>query len=171
MNDSNGQTTLFAQVAPELGNQYRDDPLLAGWLRRVLPAEVRRALEPELDELGAVAGGSLYALQLADRENEPRLVQWDPWGNRVDAVEVTPLWHEAERLAVRHGLVATGYEPAHGRFARVAQFAKVYLAHPSSDVYSCPLAMTDGAARSLLEAGNQRLIERALPRLTSRDPA
>jgi alkylation response protein AidB-like acyl-CoA dehydrogenase len=30
--------------------------------------------------------------------------------------------------------------------------------------------MTDGAARTLLESGNRALVERALPRLTSRDP-
>jgi acyl-CoA dehydrogenase len=168
--DTDWQEELFTQTAPELGNQYHDDPLLASWLRRILPAEVHRALEPELAELGGIAGGRLYAMQLADRENEPRLVQWDAWGQRVDAVEVTPLWREAEALAVRHGLVATAYESEHGRHARIAQFAKVYLFHPSSDVYTCPLAMTDGAARTLLEAGNQSLVARALPRLTSRDP-
>jgi alkylation response protein AidB-like acyl-CoA dehydrogenase len=169
--ETNWQKDLFTQAAPELGNQYRDDPLLGSWLARVLPADVHRALEPELDELGAVAGGRLYAMQLADRLNEPRLVQWDAWGNRVDSVEVTPLWREAERLATRHGLVATAYESDYGRHARIAQFAKVYLFHPSSDVYTCPLAMTDGAARSLLESGNRALIERALPHLASRDPA
>ena len=47
----------------------------------------------------------------------------------------------------------------------------MYLFHPSSDVYTCPLAMTDGAARCLIESGNQALIDRALPRLTARDPA
>ncbi|NJD32537.1 MAG: acyl-CoA dehydrogenase [Gammaproteobacteria bacterium] len=171
MTASGWQQALFTQSAPELGNQYRDDPLLASWLGRALPAESLRALEPELEELGALAGGPLYQLQLADRLNEPKLTQWDAWGNRVDQVEVTPLWREAERVAVRHGLVATGYEPAHGRFARIAQFAKVYLFHPSSDVYSCPLAMTDGAARALVESGNRQLVDRALPRLTARDPA
>jgi alkylation response protein AidB-like acyl-CoA dehydrogenase len=171
MNDTSWQQALFTQSAPELGNQYRDDPLLAGWLRRTLPADVLRDLEPELDELGAVSGGALYRLQLADRLNEPRLVQWDAWGNRVDTVEVTSLWHEAERLTLRHGLVATAYERTHGRHARIEQFAKVYLFHPSSDVYTCPLAMTDGAARTLIESGNQALIARALPQLTSRDPA
>ncbi len=99
------------------------------------------------------------------------LTQWDPWGKRIDEVVVSPLWREAERLAARHGLVATGYEPAMGRHARIAQFLKVYLFHPSTDVYTCPLAMTDGAARCLLESGNHELIDRALPRLTSRDPA
>jgi acyl-CoA dehydrogenase len=171
MTDNDWRQALFTQAAPELGNQYRDDPLLRSWLRRTLPAGMLSALEPELDEIGAAAGGRMYAMQLADRLNEPRLVQWDAWGNRVDMVEVTPLWREAEQLAARHGLVATAYEPGHGRHARIAQFAKVYLFHPSSDVYSCPLAMTDGAARSLLESGNRALIDRALPRLTSRDPA
>jgi len=171
MIDSQWQQDLFTQGAPELGNQYRDDPLLAAWLHRVLPGSVVAALQPELDELGKVAGGDLYALQLTDRENEPRLRQWDAWGNRVDVVEPTPLWREAERLAVRHGLVATAYERQRGRFARIEQFAKVYLFHPSSDVYSCPLAMTDGAARTLIEAGNPRLIEHALPHLTARDSA
>ena len=171
MIDPQWQQALFTQSAPELGNQYRDDPLLVSWLRRTLSADSLRDLETELDELGAIAGGPLYRLQLADRLNEPRLKQWDAWGNRVDELEVTPVWQEAERLTVKHGLVATGYEPAHGRHARIAQFAKVYLLHPSSDVYSCPLAMTDGAARSLIESGNQRLIDRALPRLTARDPA
>src|SRR5262249_40911966 len=53
---------------------------------------------------------------------------------------------------------------------RVHQFALVYLFTPSTDVYSCPLAMTDGAARTLTISGNRALIERALPHLTSRDP-
>jgi alkylation response protein AidB-like acyl-CoA dehydrogenase len=170
-NAADWQAGLFTQQAPQLGNQFRDDPLLASWLRRTLPPAAAKELGSELDELGAIVGGELYALQLADRENEPVLRQWDAWGNRLDAVEVSPLWREAERLTVKHGLVATAYEPHYGRFARVAQFAKVYLFHPSSDVYTCPLAMTDGAARCLIESGNAALIERALPRLTSRDPA
>jgi alkylation response protein AidB-like acyl-CoA dehydrogenase len=171
MTQQDWQHALFTQAAPELGNQYRDDPLLAGWLRRVLPADLLAALAPELDELGALAGGDLYRLQLADRLNEPKLVQWDPWGNRIDQLEVTPLWREAERLTVRHGIVATAYERGLGRHARIAQFAKVFLFHPSTDVYSCPLAMTDGAARTLIESGNARLIAHAVPRLISRDPA
>jgi alkylation response protein AidB-like acyl-CoA dehydrogenase len=171
MIDQNWQQALFTQAAPELGNQYRDDPLLAGWLRRALPADVLRAAEPELEELGGIAGGELYRLQLADRLNEPSLTQWDAWGHRVDRLEVSPLWREAERLTVRHGLVATAYEERLGRHARIAQFAKVYLFHPSSDVYTCPLAMTDGAARTLIESGNATLIARAVPHLISRDPA
>ena len=55
-------------------------------------------------------------------------------------------------LAAEHGVVAAAYERAHGRFSRVHQFALAYLFTPSTDVYSCPLAMTDGAARTLLDS-------------------
>jgi alkylation response protein AidB-like acyl-CoA dehydrogenase len=161
----------FTQAPPQLGNQYRDDPLLVSWLHRTLPLKRARVFEAEIDELGAEVGGRLYRLQLADRLREPRLTQWDAWGERVDTVELTPLWREAERLALEYGLIATAYERQHGCLSRIEQFAKVYLFHPSSDVYTCPLAMTDGAARTLLHSGNVQLIERAVPRLTSRDPA
>jgi alkylation response protein AidB-like acyl-CoA dehydrogenase len=171
MKTESWQDALFTQSPPRLGNQFRDDPLLGPWLRRTVPPAVLAALNPELDALGGLAGGELYRLQLADRAQEPVLTQWDAWGRRVDEVVVSPLWREAERLSATHGLVATGYDRSLGRFARIAQFAKVFLFHPSSDVYTCPLAMTDGAVRTLVESGNQALIDRAVPRLTSRDPA
>ena len=160
----------FRQSPPELGNQYADDPVLRSYLRRVLPADVLAAVEPSLVEMGELAGGELYELQLADRLEEPRLVQWDAWGNRVDRIEHTPLWRRAEEIAARHGLVAAAYERAYGRFSRIHQFALVYLFTPSTDIYSCPLAMTDAAARTLELSGNQELIDRAVPRLTSRAP-
>src|ERR1044071_2720288 len=67
-------------------------------------------------------------------------------------------------------MVAAGYEPRLGAHARTHQFAIVHVLAPSLDVYSCPLAMTDGAARTLLASGNQALIDAYVPRLTSRDP-
>src|SRR6185312_1021901 len=57
-----------------------------------------------------------------------------------------------------------------GALSRIHQMALLYLFHSSSDVYTCPLAMTDGAAKTLSVHGNAALVERALPRLTSRDP-
>ena len=164
-------SAIFVQSAPALGNQYLDDRFLLDYLERKLPHATLRAVAPELKQLGDIAGGELYALQLADRENEPTLVHWDAWGNRIDRIEVTPLWRRAAQIAAQAGLIAIPYERAHGRYSRIHQFAAVYLFHPSSDVYTCPLAMTDGAARTLLAANNKRLIDRAVPRLTSRDPS
>src|ERR1051325_273739 len=129
-----------------------------------------RAPGAESCRLAGLAGGGLYGMQLTDRLNEPRLTQWDAWGERVDRIEVSPLWRAAERVAAERGLVATAYERRHGAHSRTHQFALAYLFAPSTDIYSCPLAMTDGAARALIESGNQTLIERVVPHLVSRDP-
>jgi acyl-CoA dehydrogenase len=161
---------FYVQAPPELGNQYTDDRVLRAYLARVVPRDVLETIEPSLDAMGALTSGELYRAQLADRTNEPRLVQWDAWGNRVDVIEVTPLWRKAERIAAEHGLVANAYELTYGAYSRVYQFALAYLFTPSTDIYSCPLAMTDGAACALIASGNERLIERAVPRLTTRDP-
>ena len=160
----------FFQDPPELTNTYQTDHVLQGHLRRTLPAEVLCDIEPELQEMGRLAV-ELHTQQLANRHDEPRLHAWDAWGNRIDRVDVSALWERAAKLAAEKGLVAIAYERVHGRHSRTHQFALVYLFGPSSDVYTCPLAMTDGAARTLLEHKNQPLIDRAVARLTSRDPA
>jgi alkylation response protein AidB-like acyl-CoA dehydrogenase len=155
----------FFQQPPRLGNQFDDDPMLVSWVARFCPE-----IAAELRALGELAV-ECYARQLADRCNEPVLTQWDAWGQRIDKIEVSPLWREAQVLAARHGMVAAGYEPRFGAHARTHQFAIVHVLAPSLDVYSCPLAMTDGAARTLLASGNQPLIDRYVPLLTTRDPA
>ena len=159
----------FNQAPPVLGNQYDDDRVLRSYLARVLPAGMLKEIEGSLAEMGRLAGADLYQLQLADRLNEPTLTQWDAWGNRIDKIELTPLWRVAERIAAEHGVVATAYERKHGSLSRVHQCALAYLFTPSTDIYSCPLAMTDGAARTLLSSENQVLIDRAVPHLTTRD--
>jgi alkylation response protein AidB-like acyl-CoA dehydrogenase len=161
----------FFQPPPGLGNQYTADHALRSYLARALPADVLREVEPELDAMGELAGGPLFELQQRSRGDEPRLVQWDAWGHRVDTIELTPLWREAARVATERGVVAAAYERRHGEHSRVHQFALVYLFDASTEVYTCPLAMTDGAAKTLVVHGNRALLDRAVPRLTSRDPA
>ena len=97
----------FVQVPPHLGNQYRDDRVLRSYLTRELPEGMLAEIEPELEEMGERAGGDLYRLMLEDRLNEPRLTRWSPWGERVDEIELTPLWRQAARIAAESGLVAT----------------------------------------------------------------
>jgi alkylation response protein AidB-like acyl-CoA dehydrogenase len=161
----------FNQPAPRLGNQYTEDRVLREYLARALPPDMHAAVQGELQEMGELAGGPLYAFQLADRASEPTHTPWDAWGNRTDQIDVSPLWRAAEPLAARSGLIAIPYQRAHGAWSRVHQFALVYLFTPSTDVYSCPLAMTDGAARTLTHHRNSAFAERALPHLTARDPA
>jgi acyl-CoA dehydrogenase len=160
----------FYQSPPELGNQYAADDVLRRYLRNTLPADVLARIEPELDEVGELAGGDLYRQSIEQRLDEPRLEQWDAWGHRVDRIELSPLWKRAARIAAEKGMVGTAYERKNGAHSRVHQFSLVYLIDSAWHVYSCPLAMTDGAARTLISSKNHALIDRAVPRLTSRNP-
>ncbi|HEY2394471.1 MAG TPA: acyl-CoA dehydrogenase family protein [Rudaea sp.] len=160
----------FVQAPPVLSNQYLDDRVLRSYLRRVLAPATLSAIEHDLTDLGEFAAHAWTAAR--NREaSEPRLTNWNPWGERVDRIELTPAWLAAAPIAARYGLVGAGHEPSHGAAARVHQFAMVYLFHCASEFYTCPLAMTDGAATALKAAGNQRLLDRALPHFLSRDPA
>lgn len=160
----------FFQTPPELGNQYASDDVLRRYLRHTLPPDMLAQVEPELMDLGELSGGELYRQQLQDYAAEPELTTWGAWGERVDRVEHTSLWKKAERIAAEKGIIATAYERKNGVLSRVHQFALMHVIDPSWSVYSCPLAMSDGAARTLIASKNRALIERALPRLTSRDP-
>ena len=161
----------FFQTPPSLANTFEADRVLRSYLARTLPEDVQREITPSLSNMGELAAGPLAALLAEGRTDEPKLTQWDAWGRRVDRIELTPLWKVAARVAAEEGLIATAYERKHGEHSRVHQFALAYLFDPSTGIYSCPLAMTDGAAKTLLSLGNQALIDRAIPRLTSRDPA
>lgn len=163
-------TSVFVQDGPRLENTYTSDELLRTYLAWKLEPELFGSMEAQCVGLGELAAGRLFDLQRADRCAEPTLTQWDAWGERIDRIETTALWREAERLAVRLGLTAIPYERKEGPWSRTRQFALVHLFHPVTDVYSCPLAMTDGAVKALTDARNEQLIARAVPHLTSRDP-
>jgi alkylation response protein AidB-like acyl-CoA dehydrogenase len=160
----------FIQSPPELGNQFDADRMLKSYLQRTLGADGYEAVSPGLNTMGELAGGELFALQAEDRLAEPTLVQWDAWGNRVDRIELTRMWRRAQVVAAEHGVVATAYDGKLGARNRVHQFALVYLFDPASDTYTCPLAMTDGAAATLVSHEATPLVERAVAHLTSRDP-
>jgi len=164
----------FYQTPPTLGNQFDDDRVLGAYLQRALSPDVHARIVPELRAMGELSGNELYRMQIEDRLNDPQLVSWDAWGNRQDRIELSPLWKKAARLACEQGLVATAYEKQSGAASRIHQFAMVYLFDPSSDVYTCPLAMTDGAAKTLLVHRNVHdendFAANAFKRLTSRDP-
>ncbi|WP_284348109.1 acyl-CoA dehydrogenase family protein [Roseisolibacter agri] len=162
----------FFQDAPRVGDPWADDAALQAALRRLLPADVLATATPELARLGARAGGDLLALADAAEAAPPRHVPYDAWGRRVDRIEVSDAWRALDRASAEEGMVAVAYERPWGAASRVVQMAMLHLFHPSSAIYSCPLAMTDGAARCLsLMAGDDAVLRDALAHLTSRDPA
>jgi alkylation response protein AidB-like acyl-CoA dehydrogenase len=108
-------------------------------------------------------------LDVAAEANPPQHIPYDAWGRRIDDIRTSDAWHALDRVAAEEGLVAIGYEREHGTLSRVDQFARLYLYAPSSATYSCPLAMTDGAAR-LLELYPDAYTMGVFRHLTTRDP-
>ena len=158
----------FFQQAPILGNQYEEDPLLTHYLEFRLPHEVLQKIRPSLVDLGEASGG--YLLELARKaEKEPPLhTPYGPWGRREDSISLSSSWQALEQVAVQRGIVATAYERKEEEYSRLHQFALLYLFHPSSAFVTCPLAMSDGAAR-LLELYGGEEFRPIFSRLCSRD--
>lgn len=143
-------------------------------LRLTLPANGFAELNRDLERLASRVRprhGDIWKLgERAERE-PPRHVPVDAWGGRVDRIEVSDAWRELDRVAAEEGIVATGYERRLGDLARLEQMARLFIFHPASAMYSCPLAMSDGAARVIELHGDPELRAGPLRRLTSRDPA
>jgi alkylation response protein AidB-like acyl-CoA dehydrogenase len=158
----------FLQDPPQLLHPYRSDRSLLALLDRVLPTERRAALDADLDAVGDYAQMAWSRARSTTRR-KPVLTQWDAWGQRVDRIELTTAWQEGPALTTRRAVLAAGH--ADSEHARLEEFARVYLYHLASEFYTCPLAMTDGAATAIKASGNRELIERALPHFLSRDAA
>ncbi len=158
----------FLQDAPELSHPFRSDRTLRSTLDRALPADRRAVLDSDLEALGDYAVSAWQRVTTTVRR-KPELTRWDAWGRRVDRIELTPAWLEGAAVTTRHAILASGHTGS--PHARLEEFARAYLYHVASEFYTCPLAMTDGAATALKASANRELIARALPRFLSRDPA
>ncbi|HKP98541.1 MAG TPA: acyl-CoA dehydrogenase family protein [Fibrobacteria bacterium] len=161
----------FFQQGPVLGNPFAADPLLQAFLRWRLPADLQETLAPGLLAFGRRIVDEVQELGPQAESHPPRLIPYSPWGERIDQIEVSGAWQRLQDIAAREGLVAIGYERAEGAFSRLHQFSRLYMFHPDAAWFTCPLAMTDGAARALELHGDDALKDRALAHLLSRDPA
>lgn len=165
-------SSTFAQDAPHLGNQFEEDLLLRKTLQELFandPAIYSQACE-ELFDLGKTVVDLIPLARVLDVQT-PRLIQYDSWGNRVDQLEIHENWKKMKDVAAQHGVIADGYDLGKwksSRNARIVQFMKLYLYAPSSGLFSCPLAMTDGCAKALKLNKTHTSIYN---RLTSRDPS
>jgi alkylation response protein AidB-like acyl-CoA dehydrogenase len=83
-------------------------------------------------------------------------------------------WRQLAAVAARSGLVGLPYQTETagraGGDARMVQAALCYLFAPSTATYLCPVAMTDGAARVLCDAGGPGQSREVFEHLISRNP-
>lgn len=147
---------------PVLKNTFSHDKLLGPYLKEIMPAPYWPAIEKHLKECGELAAGEWLRLSQEAENNPPQVIDGD--------VQVSSAWKKLEGQAAIHGIVASAYERKFQEYSRLYQFALLYLFHSSSAFVSCPLAMTDGAARALELYGDDQLKKTAFAHLTSRDP-
>ncbi len=165
---SNGPS--FFQDLPPPPDLYAVDRALHAELKRRLSPENATALAPKYEALGAATAGELIPLTEEAEREPPRHVPYDAWGRRIDDIKTSPAWKALKDFSATHAIVATGYDASLGEQRRVAQATLLHLFSASSATAMCPLAMTDAAARVLIDIAPQPLRDRLVPRLLSRDP-
>ena len=159
----------FIQAEPEHENSFTSDVFLQSYLRRALPKDVLDSIEPDLTSFGMKCATEIFALGQECEVNPPYLRQTTAWGRKVDKIVTCDAWKAQKAIAAKEGLIAIPYERCQDEFSRLYQISKLFMYSPASGLYSCPLAMTDGAAKTI---ESQRLnLPEAFSNLTSRDPA
>lgn len=160
----------FFQDPPRHSNRFVTDRVLRRTCERLLEPEVLEEAAGPLTEMGDLAAGPL--LEMSDRAegNPPRLVHYDPWGQRVDRLDVDPSWTKLVEIGQQAGVVSMAYERRWGDASRIVQAALLHMYQPVTATADCPLAMTDAAARVLLNE-DKELADKYVPRLTARQEA
>lgn len=161
----------FLQTPPTLPSSWTGDRALRESVAFHLGDDLYDAAASELAPVGQLATDAATLALAARAESEPpRHVPYSAWGKRVDDIVVSDAYTELGGVGVRSGVTALPYEDTpYGDKARVVWAALIHLWGPSSALYSCPVAMTDGAARTLLLHGDLDDIA-VVGHLTSRDP-
>ncbi|XP_044304932.1 acyl-CoA dehydrogenase family member 11-like isoform X2 [Varanus komodoensis] len=164
------ETGVFCQEPPRIGNPYLEDAFLQRYLKAVLPAKVFAEVSVDLQRFGARVKDEIDFLGGECELNPPRLQQFDAWGRRVDQIITCPAWKRMKEISAEEGMVAEAYERRYSNWSRIHQIAKLYLYAPSAAIFTCPLAMTDGAAKVIQSLGFPKPLEEAFAHLVSRDP-
>lgn len=162
--------SLFFQNGPTFTNPYASDPFLKSLLKRFLSQSDLKAVESDLHRFGVRIVEEIEELGVEAERHPPTHRPFDPWGRRIDHIEISQAWDRLAQISAEEGLVALGYERPYGVHSRLVQFAKLFLFHPSSAYFTCPLAMSDGAAKLIELHGDDELKKKAFVHLTSRDP-
>ncbi|CAL1261840.1 unnamed protein product [Larinioides sclopetarius] len=166
----------FYQERPRLNNTFLSDAPLQSFLNHYVPKEVNLEISQDLKQFGDRIISEIDDLGWECELNPPTLETQDVWGRRVDDLKTCTAWKKLHDISAEEGLVAIPYERKLDYWSRLHQICKSYMFNASSGLYSCPLAMTDGAAKTIMSSdksvlGEKReFFEKAFNNLISRDP-
>ena len=120
---------------------------------RALVEAVERHASPEviedLSDLGAVAGSAEAREHgMLANQNEPELVTFDRYGNRVDEVRFHPSWHWLMERGIGYGLQAAPWQ-SDSPSAHVRRAAGFFAWSQTEPGHGCPISMTYAAIPAL----------------------
>ena len=155
-------------------NVLRADPAMAALLEVYLDPAVHARVMPQVDRMGALAGGTLEELALTADKNPPTLHIRARNGADLERIEKHPAYVELEKVAYgEFGLAAMSHRAgvfgAEDKLPPLVKYALVYLFVQAEFGLCCPLSMTDSLTRTLVKFGDRELIDRYFDRLTSQD--
>ena len=161
----------FYQDKPVLKNPWTSDKFANKILDILAPTEVTRAISTDLTRFGDRVVSEIDELGHECERNPPSLIRYDAWGREVNELRTCQAWKDQKSISAEEGMVAIPYENSQREYSRLHQALKLYLYSPSSGLYGCPLAMTDGAAKCIKSLGLARhpVYSKAFKRLTTRD--
>ncbi|XP_055927437.1 acyl-CoA dehydrogenase family member 11-like [Argiope bruennichi] len=166
----------FYQERPIFNNPFLSDAPLQSFLNHYVPKEVSIEISQDLKQFGQRIINEIDDLGWECELNPPTLETQDVWGRRVDDLKICTAWKKMHSISAEEGLIAISYERKLDYWSRLHQICKAYMFNPSSGLYSCPLAMTDGAAKTIMSSDKSVVVEKkeffekAFNNLISRDP-
>ena len=139
-----------------------------------MPEDEYEKVLPLLEELGEAAGNELDSLSREADKNEPELVTYNKYGERVNEIIYHESYRKMEGIGYgKFGLAAMSHRPGvmgwPKPFSKVLKYAFWYLFAQAEFGLCCPMSMTDSAARILEQYADKELQEKYLPRMLSTD--
>jgi len=134
------------QAPPLVGhNTVRSDRALVEAVER----HASREVVEDLSDLGAVAGSAEAREHgMLANQNEPELVTFDRYGNRVDEVRFHPSWHWLMERGIGYGLQAAPWQ-SDSPSAHVRRAAGFFAWSQTEPGHACPISMTYAAIPAL----------------------
>ncbi|RAL20237.1 acyl-CoA dehydrogenase [Lujinxingia litoralis] len=143
-------------------NAFEGDGHFRRVIRRYARPERRPALEAALAAFGQVVLGPLDEVVRKNNEpgNLPQLQRYTGFGERIEAIDHHPSYHEAGRMIYGSGVMAAYAEHPN----TLGALSRFYLSSLNGEAgHNCPLACTAGVIRVLQELGSEELKARYLP--------
>ena len=162
---------VFVQKPPQIYPPFQHDSFVQKLLKRKIENETSyKEISNDLNSFSERIVSEIHELGRQNENSTPKLIKYNAWGERIDKLDLHPAWNKLKSISAEEGLIAISYERKHGIHSRLHATTKLAYFHPHSGLFSCPLAMTDGAASVIELFGKDLEIDDAFAHLTSRKP-